>query len=279
MTETRLPSSAEPHPSPRVGLVATVIRKLRKSIDQRGAVRTAIRIAIFPLKLVRTLVRSWMPSRRRYKRAEIEFDRRFHLDTCKDLDVNWIAAIDSENWKFGYGYAPVPLSGVSETVPQLAIRYQDFTFIDFGSGKGRSLFLAAEFPFAAISGVEFSQRLHTIACTNIQSYQNPAQKCVNLRAVYGDAAEFPIPDGPTVCFFNNPFDVPVLRRVIANIVDSYLQSPRQLFVVYYLPLAAEAIADEFQNTVFRERIRAKNYFIFETPECAADSAPISVALK
>jgi tRNA G46 methylase TrmB len=45
-------------------------------------------------------------------------------------------------------------------VSRLNISFEDFTFFDFGSGKGRALHLASEFPFKNIIGVEFSSKLH-----------------------------------------------------------------------------------------------------------------------
>ena len=50
-----------------------------------------------------------------------------------------------------------------EMVGRLPIRHDDFVFIDFGSGKGRCLLLATEWPFRRIVGVELSAELNHVA--------------------------------------------------------------------------------------------------------------------
>src|SRR3982074_1247810 len=45
--------------------------------------------------------------------------------------------------------------------------YSEYTFIDIGSGLGRGLFVAAEYPFRRVVGVEFSTDLHHKALDNI----------------------------------------------------------------------------------------------------------------
>ena len=229
-------------------IFASAFRKVQKSIAQRGIFGTAARCGLLPLMCCRTLVRFWTPSRRRYRQTEIDFDRRYYVDTVRDLDAGWIAGIESENWQHGTGYDPAPIRSVTDTLSSLDIRHQDFTFVDFGSGKGRTLFLAAQFPFAAIVGIEFSPRLHAIAERNLATYRNPEQSCTNLRAIFGDAARFPIPEGPAVFFFHHPFDATVFRQVIDNIVASYDQSRRQLIVVYYDPKCI----DLFPTSLFHE---------------------------
>ena len=268
--ELYLFESRAEEPRPRIaalqsGFLATVVRKLRKSIAQRGVTRTAGRCAAFPIKCAYRVVRSWTPSWRRKVREGIEFDRRFNVDTCPELDANWIARIESENWQYGAGYDPAPIASLTENLQRLSIRFEDFTFVDLGSGKGRSLFLAAQFPFAEILGVEFCPRLHAIAERNIKTYRNPEQKCGKLQSVYGDAAEFTVPDGPIVYFLNQPFDEPVMRKVVDRIVESYRQHPRKIIVVYYDPTFFPKCEDLFRNGPFHERLRnGREFVIYET---------------
>ena len=49
------------------------------------------------------------------------------------------------------------------------LEYSRFTFVDYGSGKGKAMFLAAEYPFKRIVGVEFAPALHEIACKNLNT--------------------------------------------------------------------------------------------------------------
>ena len=46
-------------------------------------------------------------------------------------------------------------------------------FVDFGSGKGRVVWQAAQYPFARVVGVEISAQLNAVARRNIEGNLNP----------------------------------------------------------------------------------------------------------
>ena len=50
---------------------------------------------------------------------------------------------------------------------KLDVDHREFSFVDYGSGKGRVLMLAAAYPFRRILGVEFSESLDRVARDNI----------------------------------------------------------------------------------------------------------------
>ena len=86
----------------------------------------------------------------------------------------------------------------------LPIDYTQFTFIDLGSGKGRTLLIASDYPFRRIIGVELLGELHRIAQENIRTYQSPTRKCFALEIIRGDAREFTFPAEPSVIYLFNP---------------------------------------------------------------------------
>ena len=47
-----------------------------------------------------------------------------------------------------------------------------FTFVDLGSGKGRTLLMASDYPFRRIIGVELLPSLHQIAQENLRQYKS-----------------------------------------------------------------------------------------------------------
>ena len=103
------------------------------------------------------------------------------------------------------GYEPVTKEHMQALLAMLPrLELTDFIFLDFGSGKGRALFVAAEHPFRQIIGVEYSRELHETAMRNVHTYRNPAQKCFNITPVRADATTFSLPEFPTICFMNNP---------------------------------------------------------------------------
>ncbi len=122
-------------------------------------------------------------------------------------------------------------TSIRTILKDLQIRYQDYGFVDFGSGKGRAILSAAAFPFISVEGVEFSVALHDIALNNIRRYRGARIRCGVLRSVLADAGEYILPPLPLVLYFFNPFTGPVLTAVVENIRRSYQACPRDIIIV------------------------------------------------
>jgi len=67
-------------------------------------------------------------------------------------------------------YEATPVNFFHSVVSKLALDYPATVFIDFGSGKGRTLLLACRYPFHSIIGIEISPALCEIANDNINRY-------------------------------------------------------------------------------------------------------------
>ena len=78
------------------------------------------------------------------------FDTTRSVETCAHLphpDRNQIVGDLADSLT----YSPVRAINVRDSLHSLPIgNYSDYTFIDIGSGKGRVLFVAAEFPFRKV---------------------------------------------------------------------------------------------------------------------------------
>ena len=83
-----------------------------------------------------------------------------------------------------------------------SLDFRDFTFLDLGSGKGRTLLMASDYAFRKIVGVELLQSLHQIAQENLLKYKSDSQKCFVLESVCADATDFPLPDGGLVVYLS-----------------------------------------------------------------------------
>jgi hypothetical protein len=210
-------------------------RKLTRSLAQRGMLRTLQRCVGKPWEALRGGVRDLLPRERRFRAEEREFDRRHQVQTCVHRDLGWMARIVSPNWVYGIGYAPVPARDVREVLAGLEIDFHRFGFVDFGAGKGRAMFVAAEFPFKRIVGVEYSPALVDVLTRNIASYHNPQRRCFDLRGILMDATQYVLPCDPLVIFFHHPFEAPVFRQVVERIEASWAAHSREMLVVYYDP--------------------------------------------
>jgi SAM-dependent methyltransferase len=166
------------------------------------------------------------------ERYDHRFDEAFGTSTSgisalKDLEI------DSPHRALGLRYEGVSAKQFRRMMKRIQMAHEEYTFIDYGSGKGRVLFLAAEYPFKQILGVEFAPALHDIAVRNIASYRNPEQRCRNIQAICADAVEYQPPDGPLMCFFYNPFKPPVFDLFLTNLKRSLDARPRPFILVFY----------------------------------------------
>lgn len=118
------------------------------------------------------------------------------------------------------------------SLSSLKLAPQDFSFVDYGSGRGRIVLAAASLPFKCATGVEFSKTLHGEALANLAAY--PAEKllCGDIRFINGDARDFELPSGNLVAFFFNPFLGAILDRVAQNIEDAAHESGRTIYVIF-----------------------------------------------
>jgi hypothetical protein len=121
--------------------------------------------------------------------------------------------------------------------------FRDFTFIDLGSGKGRTLLMASDYPFRRIIGVELLPSLHKIAQENLLQYKSESQKCFALESICADATDFPSPADPLVIFLFNPFPESGMRKVVANLEQSLRAHPRPVYVLYHNPLLEHTLGE------------------------------------
>lgn len=104
------------------------------------------------------------------------FDRRAGVQTTGSVTLTELG-LDSKD---SVRYEPTPIGFFRQVLAKLSINYPRTVFIDLGSGKGRALLLASDYPFRAIIGVEISPTLCYIARQNIAGYSSAKQKCRDI---------------------------------------------------------------------------------------------------
>lgn len=153
----------------------------------------------------------------------------------------------SEHDSSNNGYFAVAPSIFRQIVERLELNYPRFRFVDLGSGKGRAILLASEYPFREVIGVELSPHLVRIARQNISNY---GQRDVQIQAVQADAAEFPWPSGPLVLYMWNAFAAPVMEKVLRNLERACDEQPRPIYLIYVHPELQEMV----DNCSFLDRL-------------------------
>lgn len=146
--------------------------------------------------------------------------------------------------KDGYAYLPAPPRNVRSTLRLMPIGdVATYTFIDMGSGKGRSVFLAAAMPFKKVVGVEHSSGLHDAATANLRSMRCSEKERARIELIHGDAGAYGFPAGNLVLYLFNPFGPEVMSRVLKNLEQAMQEEQRHVVVVLLWPELPEMVAE------------------------------------
>lgn len=172
--------------------------------------------------------------RRLIRRAgDILFDKMMGMETSKEM---WHRSLEFDEDR-GLGYMAsswLTLFIVRRMLSDMTISTND-VFIDFGSGKGRVLYLAALYPFRKVIGVEISEKLNSIARGNLDKNVHRLV-CKDIQLVTSDVAQYEIPGDVTVVYFYNPFEGKIFTDTIDKICASLTKNPREFRVIYANPV-------------------------------------------
>lgn len=168
----------------------------------------------------------------RQQQINLQFDQRYGTETADEtaLVETGVSANAAER---GNGvYRPLWESAFFEALAQLDIDFHGFTFVDVGSGKGKLLLLASDYPFKKIIGLEYAPQLHEIATRNIEKYRKHAKRCEDIVSVHADALDYEWPAGPIVGLIFNSFD-PDTMYDVAKRFDAELSGRAEpVYLIY-----------------------------------------------
>jgi hypothetical protein len=100
--------------------------------------------------------------------------------------------------RYAVRYDPSSPQLVRARLVKLQIDYRRFTFIGFGSGKGRVLMVAADFPFEELIGIDFSRELHEVAVKSIARFPRCETRASAVRSICGDAGAYEPPSAISI---------------------------------------------------------------------------------
>lgn len=196
-----------------------VLKEFARSLEEKG--------------LRESCIRSWGHLKRKaLTYGDVLFDFRHGVDTCGQksiLDLD----IDESMKASSISYEPSPVKVVRSILAALPIDHRGFTFVDFGSGKGRVLLLASEHPYRKVIGVELSRRLHQIAEDNIGRWRRASPQGAAAVSVNMNALDFVLPEEPLVLFFFTPFLGSVFAGVVSRIEANLRSGGHPVHIVYY----------------------------------------------
>ena len=134
--------------------------------------------------------------------------------------------------EYHHPYEPTPYR-VLERLADSGLIGKDDVVLDYGCGKGRAGFFLSYRRSAKTIGIEYDERIYASALEN--------KKTAKSKAVFvlTSAEEYEVPAEVNRCYFFNPFSVEILHKVMARIIESWYDSPREMFLFFYYP------ADEY----------------------------------
>lgn len=210
---------------------------VRDSLRHRGVAGTMRYYA----REFRDMLVDLTPERRKSRYGDIDFDFDHNVDTT------WATVslrTRFREWLSGGQYQPTEPAVFHQMIDVIPVAVDGFTFIDLGSGKGRTLLMASDYPFRRIIGLELLHELNAVAARNIARYRNERQKCFAIESHTGDARHFNFPAEPIVLYLFNPFPRHIWRDLLDNLHRSLRAAPRPAYVIYHNPVHEDILAGE-----------------------------------
>jgi predicted RNA methylase len=158
------------------------------------------------------------------------WDRKHHVDTGGQIELKHLDVI-GPNADAGYpavSTSPATFRYLSRYFPRALSEY---TYVDLGSAKGRTLLLAASLGFDRLIGVEFAGSLCAIARQNIARFSEVSGLGSPCEIVHADATRYPLPDEKLVLYFGNPFGLELWQAMLTNIETSLRARPRPIRLI------------------------------------------------
>ncbi len=243
----------------RLSFSRTVRDWWKQNAAQRGATGATRSLLVELWRFVREST----PEQRRRRYGDVEYDWDRRVDTTS-ATIDWRTRLLGV---FLSPYQPTEPALFHEMLSSLSIPFPEFTFIDLGSGKGRTLLMAADYPFRKIIGVELLPELHQIAEANLRAYSHPNQRGFAVESICADARDFEFPAEPTVLYLFNPLPQAGLARVVENLRRSLQLHPRPVFVLYHNPEHDPLFA---KNPSFKRAGGTHQFSVYESgPEAKA----------
>ncbi len=148
----------------------------------------------------------------------------------KLLQIKTTGRDDSHADQYHHPYEPTPYSVLERLANKGFIGKRDVV-LDYGCGKGRVDFFLSYQTKARTIGIEYDERIYQSAVNN----QKTAVSRTKTEFVPANAETYEVPLQVNRCYFFNPFSVEILHKVIARIMESYYENPREILLFFYYP--------------------------------------------
>ena len=148
----------------------------------------------------------------------------------KLLQIKTVGRDETNADQYHHPYEPTPYCVLERLVSSVFFSKNDVV-LDYGCGKGRVGFFLTYRTKAAAIGIEYDHRIYEEALKN----QKSTISKIKPDFVQAKAEEYEVPSPVNRCYFFNPFSVEILHKVMARILESYYENPREIFLFFYYP--------------------------------------------
>ena len=148
----------------------------------------------------------------------------------KLLQIHTGGRDDTNSDEYRYPYEPTDYC-VLERLVQYGLISEEDGVLDYGCGKGRVDFFLSYRTKAKTIGIEYDEHIYQAAQENLKNVISR----VKPQFVLTRAESYDVPEEVNRCYFFNPFSVEILHKVMARIMDSYYEKPREMFLFFYYP--------------------------------------------
>ena len=152
----------------------------------------------------------------------------------KSLQIKTVGRDETNADEYHHPYEPTPYS-VLERLANSGLIGKDDVVLDYGCGKGRAGFFLSYRTKAKAIGIEYDERIYQGALENLKTTSSR----IKPDFVLIRAEEYEVPADVNRCYFFNPFSLEILHKVMARIIESWYEHPREVFLFFYYP------ADEY----------------------------------
>ena len=146
----------------------------------------------------------------------------------KLLQINTTGRDDRNADAYRHPYEPTPYCVLERLASSGFFSAEDIV-LDYGCGKGRVGFFLSYISNTTTIGIEYDAHIYRSALEN----QKTAKGKADFVLVRAEA--YDVPAEVNRCYFFNPFSAEILHKVMARILESWYENPREMYLFFYYP--------------------------------------------
>jgi hypothetical protein len=159
------------------------------------------------------------------------------------------------NLQFLTGTESVPVPMIRKILNKLTITSEDI-IVDLGSGDGRFLFVASEFNFKKIIGVELLEELFIKSSKNLNNFIKVKSKS-NIKLINSDVLDYNFSGKETYFYLYNPFESKVMHKFLNKMKNELWEKLNFIKIVYVSPKCHDVLISQNFKVIDRININHK----------------------